>query len=154
MRVSEPIEARGYFWLPNDPDNKLPGNLSISEKGEVRVEMIGLFSELLAAFNDRLSGFVSEFDRVLGQVEDGGKVTLERCFYQPRRLSLSGGLSGSELIAEMAFIGAHFDNQEDMMVSEFRFSIEGLQDWLLISGIEMEQDLENRSGVDKLRTTR
>ena len=146
MRVTEPIKTRGYFWLPDDPDNKLPGDLSVSERGEIRVEMLGLFSELPTAINDRLRGFVSEFDRVLGQVEDGGKVTLERCFYQPRMLSLSGGLSGSELFAEIAYIGAHFENQEDMMFSEFRFSIEGLQDWLLISGIEMDPDLENRSG--------
>ena len=151
MRVSKPIETRGYFWLPEDPNNKLPGNLSISERGEIRVEIVGLFGELLAAFNDRLSGFVRKFDRVLGQVEDGGKVTLERCFYQPRRISLSGGLSGSQLVADMAFIGEHFENQEGMMFSEFRFPIEGLQDWLLISGIEIEHDLENRSGSIKFQ---
>ncbi len=146
MRNPSPIETRGNFWLPDDPDNKLPGTLSISEKGEIKVEFLGLFSEMQALFKDRLSRFEPEFDRVLGQVLDGGKVTLERCFYVHRSHSLSGGLSTSELIAETAFIGAYFENEEDMKFWEFRFSIEGLQDWLLISGIGMEQDLGNKSG--------
>lgn len=146
MRISEPIETRGYFWLPDDPDNKVPGNLSISERGEIRVEVMGLFNELLAAVKDRLSGFVREFDRVLGVVEDGGKVTLEKCFYQPSRLGLSGGLSGSTILAQLAFVGAHFDSQEELEFSDFTFAVDGLEEWLFISGIEMEQDLDNRCG--------
>lgn len=146
MKISEPIETRGYFWLPEDPDNKVPGNLSISEKGEIRVEVMGLFSEFLAAVKDRFSGFVREFDRVLGVVEDGGKVTLEKCLYQPSRLSLSGGLSGSTILAHLAFIGAHFDSQEELEFSEFTLAVDGLEEWLFISGIEMDQDLDNRCG--------
>ena len=146
MRISEPIETRGYFWLPDDPDNKVPGNLSISERGEIRVEVMGLFNEFLAAIKDQFSGLVREFDRVLGVVEDGGKVTLEKCFYQPSRLSLSGGLSGSTVLAQRAFVGAHFDHQEELEFSEFTFSVDGLEEWLFISGIKMEQDLDNRCG--------
>ena len=146
MRISEPIETRGYFWLPDDPDNKVPGNLSISERGEIRVDVMGLFNELLAAIKDQFSGFVREFDRVLGVVEDGGKVTLEKCFYQPSRLSLSGGLSGSTILAQLAFVGAHFDSQEELVFSEFTIAVDGLEEWLFISGIEMEQDLDNRCG--------
>lgn len=147
MRIAAPIETRGLFWLPDDPENRLSGTLSISERGKIRVEAIGLFNESMMAWREGLSGFVREIDLVLGIVEDGGKVTLERCFYQPSRLSLSGGLSGSTFLAEMAFIGANFESQKDMIFSKFRFSMEGLDEWLYITGIEMEQYAENNGGA-------
>jgi len=146
MQLYEPINTLGLFWLPEDPDNKLPGNLVISETGEIRVEVIGLFSDAITALKSQIGGFASETDRILGMVEEGGRVTLKDCLYQPRRLSLAGGLSGSTIIAQLAFIGAHFDVQEELTFPEFRFSVDGLEEWLFISGIEWEQDFENRRG--------
>ena len=146
MQLYEPIETHGYFWLPEDPENKLPGNLFISETGRIRVEVIGLFSDTLTATKNLMGGIASETDRILGIVEEGGRVTLKDCLYQPRRLGLSGGLSGSTIIAQLALVGANFDMQEEMAFSEFRISVDGLEEWLFISGIQIEQDFEDRSG--------
>ena len=41
MQISESIEAYGYFWLAAEPDNKLSGLLSISEKGDASLEIFG-----------------------------------------------------------------------------------------------------------------
>ena len=35
MRLSEPIEKPGFFWLPEDAENPQPGILHISESGRV-----------------------------------------------------------------------------------------------------------------------
>lgn len=147
MKVSEPIETRGQFWLPDDPDHKLHGDLSVSESGAIRVDMVGLFGESIPNAKIILGGLTTEFDRVLGEVERGGSVTLENCLYQPSKLSLSGGLSSSTLLADLAFIGARFDSKEEMKFSEFTFSVEGLDEWMSVSGISSDQDLENRCGT-------
>lgn len=146
MNVSKPIETRGQFWLPDDPDHKLHGDLSVSESGAIRVDMVGLFGELRPNAKIKLGGMTTEFDRVFGEVERGGNVTLENCLYQPSRLSLSGGLSSSTLLADLAFIGAQFDSKEEMRFSGFTFSAEGLDEWMFVSGISLEQDLENKRG--------
>ena len=33
MRIKEELKRSGYFWLPSEPDEKLPGTLSISDGG-------------------------------------------------------------------------------------------------------------------------
>ena len=30
MRIDEPIETSGFFWLPEEPDFRVPGDLHIS----------------------------------------------------------------------------------------------------------------------------
>ena len=35
MRLSEPIEKHGFFWLPDDAENQVPGILRISESGDI-----------------------------------------------------------------------------------------------------------------------
>lgn len=147
MKVSNPIETRGQFWLPDDPDHKLHGDLSVSESGAIRVDMVGLFGESIPNAKIMLGGLTTEFDRVLGEVERGGSVTLENCLYQPSKLGLSGGLSSSTLLADLAFIGARFDSKEEMKFSEFTFSVEGLDEWMSVSGISLDQDLENKCGT-------
>ena len=31
MRIDEPIETSGFFWLPEEPDFLVPGDLHISD---------------------------------------------------------------------------------------------------------------------------
>ena len=90
MRISEPIETRWIFWLPDDPDNKVPATFRFLKKGRLGLKLWVYSTNCWAQSKTVLV----EFDRVLGEVEDGGKVTLEKCLYQPSRLSLSGGLVG------------------------------------------------------------
>ena len=36
MRLSNPIETSGYFWLPTDSEDRLPGTLQISGSLELK----------------------------------------------------------------------------------------------------------------------
>ena len=38
MRIGEPIETSGFFWLAEEPDFRVPGDLHISESGQARLE--------------------------------------------------------------------------------------------------------------------
>ena len=38
MRLSEPIEKHGFFWLPEDTENQVPGILRISESGGITLK--------------------------------------------------------------------------------------------------------------------
>ena len=40
MRLSSPFEKPGFFWLPSHPDQHYPGNLHISEAGEIRLRIV------------------------------------------------------------------------------------------------------------------
>ena len=49
--------------------------------------------------------------------------------------------------AKLALVGKLYDEGEAIEFSEVAFSLEGLETWLAISGIEFEQDFENPRGA-------
>ena len=69
MRVNETIVRAGYFWTPEDPENKLPGTLTISDGGEIGLEVLGNFD----ASPDRPS-LTDKMDvkKIIGEIEKSG----------------------------------------------------------------------------------
>ena len=136
MRVKEKIIKSGYFWLPATPDNKIPGTLTIAEKGEMELEVVGLF-------NERFSGLPSHDDddfrlgRIVGHIEEYGLITLEDCFYRKKNYS-SSGISKSLVCVNLACLGVAYDEGEDVLLNTFTFSVEGIDEWVGLSGINVE----------------
>ena len=154
MRISEPIETTGMFWLPDRADTRLPGVFKVSEAGEVTVELTGTSDNPLMGqarmFGEATPSTVEETgnsDRVFGMVRQGGLVTLDGCMWADGSLSLPSGLSTSTIYANTAFVGVAYENQEVPLFSEFSFSIEGLDTWLWVSGIDHEQGATDREGL-------
>ena len=156
MRLAEPLEVSGLFWLPGQADTQLAGVLKISELGEITVDLAGTFGSPLVTprrFRQWAELDVDESapdpGRVLGNLHRGGLITLDRCFRKKSSFSLSGRLSTSTISAELAFVGAGYEEGEEALFSEFSFSVEGLDDWLTLSGIgiEFEQDTESSKGL-------
>ena len=140
MRLSEPIEKSGYFWLPANPDNRLPGVLLVSDTGETNVEVIGIFGDPIAAMNDSSI----ELGRIVGVIENGDFVTLDHCFYRKRNISF-GGISKSIIHAHFLLFGVQYGASEPVTFSRFRFSFEGLDEWLSVSGLRVEHNWSERS---------
>jgi hypothetical protein len=140
MRLSEPIDLSGYFWLPGKPEQRLPGALYVSETGETTLEVIGVFGENVAALTD------STFDlpRVVGVVENGDLVTLEHCFYKSKNFGF-GGISKSTIYANFFLRGVQYEEGGTITFSRFSFSLEGLDEWLLISGLRVEHNWKDKS---------
>ena len=136
MRLPEPIETPGFFWLPEKPENRLPGILRISESGEVKLEAVGSFRDYRAV----LEG--ADIDRIVGMIEEGMLVTLDRCISQ--REPFGKGLSKSIFYAHFAFIGCACDKQEALQFSKVTFSVDGLNEWLAVSGFKLVGDLESQ----------
>ena len=43
MRLQEEYVRTGFFWLPEKPEKKIPGILTIKNGGEAELEIVGLF---------------------------------------------------------------------------------------------------------------
>ena len=137
LRINEPVETKGSFWLPGDPETKLSGELRISEMGDVTVELTGIFG-------NRETG---DWDldqegpqRILGVVEAGGAVTLDGCITGDTRRQVLSGLSVSSIHAGVAYVGAWYDAYEDVTFQEIILGVDGLDIWLATSGLGMEPD--------------
>ena len=152
MRLSEPMEKSGFFWLPEDAENQVPAILRISKTGEVTLEVICFSDPNFGpyVFKERRLGdtpdedIITSIDRIVGIIDDG-LITLDDCFYVNPLGHWLGETSTSIIHAHFAFIGFHFEEGEEVTLSKLTFSVEGLDEWLLISGIRRYHNLEEKS---------
>ncbi len=154
MRLSEPIEKHGFFWLPDDAENQVPGILRISESGEVTLEVSYFYDPMLGTLNKRrlkrCLGYPPgksedrNINRIVGRIDDGF-ITLDKCVYINWNKKLLGGVSTSTIRANFAFIGVDYNDDRDITCSKLTFSVEGLDEWLSISGFQTESNWEDMS---------
>lgn len=143
MRIKEEFRKSGYFWLPSAPDRRVPGTLIISDGGLIELEVVGLFDESIEGLNRALNGN-DELKRVVGHVEKHGMVTLDDCFYKKKNIAF-GGISKSTIHVNRAFIGVAYDNEEEVVFNQLIFSVEGIDEWIGLSGIKIEHEFEKRT---------
>ena len=147
MRLSEPIEKTGFFWAPEDADNRVPGILRIAETGAATLEVFGLSKGLLSRHpldDPFLSQRAEAINRIVGVVGKNESVTLDGCFKRSWNSNL-GGLWTITIHAHRALIGAIYEDGEDIAFSKISFSVEGLDEWLGISGIQVDHNWNEKS---------
>lgn len=140
MRIKEYIKT-GYFWLPEQQENKIPGILTIHDGGGIELEVVGLFDESIEALNGEYN-----LSRIVGYVEKDGLVTLDNCFYIKKNISL-GGISKSKVHVNRVFSGVAYDKDEKITFNSLSFSIDCLDEWVGISGINVQNDWDNRTAI-------
>jgi len=132
VRVSEEIVAEGNFWLPVNPDHKVTGRLTVKNKAEIRLEIIGG----LKSFAEEFSGYHPA--RILGNVEKHGFVTLDNCAFIKK--SFSGQILKSVVSAQFLYLGVAYDEGEEPTFNSFSFDIDGLSEWHGRSGFKVNLD--------------
>lgn len=135
MRIKEEFKKSGYFWLPSVPERKVPGILSISDGGNIDLEII----ELLDHKTERL--FNHSLKRIVGYIEEDEFVTLDDCSYKGGNLA-SIGLSKSAFRITRIFSRVQYDQDEIPSFNTLTFSVEGIDDWVETSGIKVEYPSE------------
>lgn len=145
MRIKEEIKNVGYFWLPSAPENRIPGFLIIKDGGKIELEVVGHFNESIEGLKSVLNG-TDEIERIVGHIEKHGLVTLDDCFYKNKNISF-GGISKSTIHVNQAFFGVAYDDKEIVSFNSFQFSVEGVDEWVGLSGIKVENDYESRTAT-------
>lgn len=143
MRIKEEFKKHGYFWLPSAPERRIPGTLVITDGGNIELEVVGLFDKSNEGLNRALNG-KDELERIVGHIEKHGLVTLDDCLYRKTNISF-GGISKSSIYANKAFIGVAYDDKETALFNKFQFSVEGIDEWVGLSGIKVEHEYERRT---------
>ncbi len=136
MRVLEPLDVQGFFWLQAKPDEEIPGRLTVSGSGDISLRLLGIFDGGLSVKSD-------ELPIILGVTERGKHVTLANCFYKNKSLRFPG-IPVVDIYASLLLIGSHFANEDDLIFSKARFHIEGLDQWLGLTGISAKCDFEKQ----------
>jgi hypothetical protein len=141
VRIKKEYKRSGYFWLPDNQGKKIPGTLTILDGGEIELEVVGLFDDSINALNGE-----DDLSRIIGHVEKDGLVTLENCFYRKKNFSF-GGISKSLIHVNGVLSGVAYDKNELATFNTLSFSIEGLDEWLGISGISVSYGEDYRTAT-------
>ncbi|WP_175796552.1 HEPN domain-containing protein [Burkholderia anthina] len=139
MRLIENFEKSGFFWLPSSPEKKVPGTLRILDGGNTNLEIVGSFENHFDSLNTNIN-----IGRIVGHIEGDKLVTLERCFYKTKSLSF-GGIAKSSIRANKALIGVSYDDEEEVLINQFQFSVDGIDEWVGISGIKVDRQFESKT---------
>lgn len=137
MRLSDPIDKPGFFWLPNRPEQQYTGTLHVSDSGEITLRIVHRPTAGDPQLLHGKSFLGGEPPRILGIV-DNSPITLEQCvatddpFYFIR--VIEGYVSESKFRVGAAFVGASFVADEPIAFSRVDFSLENLNEWFSISG--------------------
>lgn len=140
MKLETALVLEGYFWRPGDTE-KLSGRLRISEVGECRLEVLGVFGELAEAL--RLQN--PPLPTIHGLIE-GGDVTLYDCIYQNRNLGF-GTVTRSTLRVGTVFRGAHLPPEGQARFTKLDAVVSGLDAWLQITGIATQWEFNESNKV-------
>ena len=130
MRLSESIDKIGYFWLPSTPDTKVSGRLNISKSGQITLDVTGLLEPLASMFQTQ-----RQSKHLNGILENGKAITLEKCHYKNQTLQV---IAKSTVSSLRAYIGTNYNDCDEVSFSKVSFSLEGLDQWLSIRGINVK----------------
>lgn len=131
----------GEWWLPGDPDRRVPGNISITDDDGAELEIFGTLAD--GDGGDR-------FSVVLGRTLEGGPVTLEdvELTGSNQRSSqwLEEPVSIRRFSARVAYVGEELPEASDRVFRVSRLGFTDLPDW--ISGGRFYEHIQNLPRVD------
>lgn len=141
--MQNPFEVKGYWWLPELEENKLPGTLTFSQED-------GAFLELVGVFDSKKTEPTQQLPIILGITQQGKPITLYKCIINTWTYPLIG-LGGGKYHAHFVFEGVHFVTEENIKFNQLCGSYTDLDAWVDIYGFEIEQDNTDGKAVSKIR---
>lgn len=146
MRVEE-FEDRGFFWLPDDAkaDRRAPGILKVSPSGAITLELFGLEEgkpdSLVSSFARRGG---QSTRRILGATREHGFVTLDGCLRIGSNTNAPANgfiFNSATYHATWLFVSVLYETGDPIRFSRITFRVEGLDEWLALSGIKVDGDV-------------
>ena len=145
MKIKEAIKKSGIFWIPTSPE-PVSGILSISNEGGITLEtaksLVNNPASLVSPFIDLDSVF-----QVIGHIQEYGFVILDGCQISTSgfNFNLSQIQTTQTIWANRVFTGFPQPQNEIPLFNTFKFSIEGIDEWLWVHGINEDYNHEERA---------
>lgn len=147
-------EWRGHWWLPDKPDEVMPGTLiQREEDGQVLLKLIGGFSNVVLTPVSRrgeavthVPEFIDEFPMILGKGE-GHLFTLLQC----NPIHSGGGLQDIKVLR--ALQGIHLTEPDQEVFDSVVLKSEYLLGWMRAGALKRTVELDNGHWTGKQSAT-
>lgn len=123
------VEHTGFWWLPEQPDNEVPGTLRFTVDEGLRLDLLGTLFEV----SEVRASDTRRIPVVLG-VTRGKLITLLDCLGYGVSMSVPG-YSSERYRANVAFVGGdHFPDPYSIRLNQLLLELDGLAAWSGLSG--------------------
>lgn len=117
--ILENFIIKGYWWLPNNENPKVPGILKVSPNS--------ILLELFGSLKTIKDFGLKSYEIILGQDIDGNDITL----FQTNEISdFEPFFKDTNLSVRYVFLRKHFKQKRDIKFSSVSISFTYLEDWL------------------------
>ncbi|MBO4140209.1 hypothetical protein J5U46_08645 [Micromonospora tulbaghiae] len=142
LNLDESAEWAGLWWLPDDPDEQLPGVLRYEPKGGLVLSLIGAFEDRV--MSNPLPGVVAVHEGrrtwdVIHGVAEQREITLFACVPISSRRTIGARVKSPDkqtVMATTALIGAHVSGEDDGAFAAAEVSVEDIGLWAASSVLE------------------
>lgn len=130
----EQFEYQGFWWLPQAPEERVPGTLTFDPVKGATLSLLGSFEKGLGNRHVLLQPQL-----ILGFSSKGKPITLLGCAETKSVRNLgSPGLPLSTFRADTVFVGHHFHKEEEVGFEKLSVEFLHLDEWADISGFELK----------------
>jgi hypothetical protein len=120
------MEYAGWWWIPQNPDDSVPGTLKFSQEEGLRLSLQGSLGDTQVMGGDVGQG--KSLSLILGVVPNL-RVTLIAASPTRRQLH-SPGFDTAEYRVGIAYLGEHIERPEDLRFSKLKLQLTHLGDWI------------------------
>lgn len=130
------FEKQGLWWLPDEPDNEIGGQLVYHPADGIHLELAG-------SFRDQPTNEMFEANIILGVTSDGIECTLFENWANDN-LAVPGYFR-QNFRSQCLFLGHHFHAGEDLRFHAYAVNFEYLEEWIDRSPYSLDSTVkENR----------
>lgn len=120
-------EYAGFWWIPENPDEKISGTIKFNSRDGAELKLIGALRKIKSS-NDPY-----EEEIILGILTNGKKITLYKCYRIRSTLSIPGIIT-SVYEASVVLMGHHFEKEADIVFDSITINYSYLEEWVGLTG--------------------
>ncbi|HNC01689.1 MAG TPA: hypothetical protein PLS71_25840 [Leptospiraceae bacterium] len=143
--MQNPFEIKGYWWLPELEEIKLPGILTFSQEDGASLEIVGVFDL-------KKPEPIKQPSIILGVTQQGKPITLYKCVVTAWTYPIVGlGSGGGRYRAHFVFEGVHFTQDKKIKFNKLCGSYTDLDAWVGIYGFDINWDNSDEKVITNIR---
>jgi hypothetical protein len=126
------------WWLPGDPENRVPGKAILHPENGIHLILNGTFPAHGPAPEPK-----ADVPAVLGRQYSGARFTLLECREYERKVPFGEGFQRQKFVADRVLSGYHFEHPGEVELEEFYLEATHLKDWMRNVGLSRPEKKEN-----------
>lgn len=142
------FQIEGYWWLPENPENRIAGILRYKPNEESDLKLFGDFDPNEDFITKH---FISEIESptiILGEDESVNKITLVVLCYGKKAWNFSSSFPLIHYKIQYCIKGIHISSKDDTIFNEIEVELESLTPWINLYPVRHSIPIKN----DKLTT--